>query len=232
MTNIIYLYDYFTIIISDSLNVGEHQHLAHQITVSLDNQLLALSIEGVGLEKSIVSISPLVKHEFKNIHCRNMRILIDDEASKRESLILNCEQFESEFKKLNFENKDEITALLKVIGFFRDQNIDLRIKSVVSLIKEELHLDTLRISELAKQVNLSESRLLHLFKDEMGVPFRKYVLWQKVKRASALFESGKNLTTIAHEAGFSDSAHLSNFFKSTFGISPSSILSHSRFIQG
>jgi AraC-like DNA-binding protein len=42
--------------------------------------------------------------------------------------------------------------------------------------------------------------------------------------------SGASLTTAAHAAGFTDSSHLSNTFRRMFGLSPSDITRHVRWL--
>jgi AraC-like DNA-binding protein len=70
---------------------------------------------------------------------------------------------------------------------------------------------------------LSESRFSHLFVDQIGLPFRTYVLWRRLSSAVDRMASGASLTNAAHEAGFADSAHFSRTFLRMFGI-PASVL--------
>jgi AraC-like DNA-binding protein len=80
-------------------------------------------------------------------------------------------------------------------------------------------------------VFLSESRLLHLFKEQIGLPIRNYILWIRLKKVVELIANGESLTYAAHEAGFSDSAHLSKIFLKSIGINPSFLIKNSKFIQ-
>jgi AraC family transcriptional regulator len=76
------------------------------------------------------------------------------------------------------------------------------------------------LDALAERVHLSPSRFQHLFKEQVGVPVRRYVLWQKMRRALDLAIAGDSLTTAALSAGFSDSAHLSRTVRAIMGIAP------------
>uniref|UniRef100_A0AAU2JUL6 Helix-turn-helix transcriptional regulator n=1 Tax=Streptomyces sp. NBC_00049 TaxID=2903617 RepID=A0AAU2JUL6_9ACTN len=78
-----------------------------------------------------------------------------------------------------------------------------------------------RLTEAAAVAGLSESRLAHLFRAELGLPFRPYVLWLRLMRAAELASQGQSLTEAAHGAGFSDSAHFSRVCRRMFGIAPS-----------
>lgn len=70
---------------------------------------------------------------------------------------------------------------------------------------------------------LSASRLRHLFVEQTGLPFKTYLLWLRLTRAVESFAAGASLTQAAHQAGFSDSAHLSRTFRRMFGIPPASL---------
>lgn len=65
---------------------------------------------------------------------------------------------------------------------------------------------------------LSESRFSHLFVEEVGLPFRTYLLWRRMSRAVSFLSAGHRLTEAAHAAGFADSAHFSRTFLRMFGL--------------
>lgn len=77
--------------------------------------------------------------------------------------------------------------------------------------------------QAAAEAHISPSRLTHLFTGEVGIPFRRYGLWVRLRRAAEHVAGGTNLTRAAVAAGFSDSAHLSRAFKTNFGLSPSAL---------
>ena len=81
----------------------------------------------------------------------------------------------------------------------------------------------LRFAALARELEVSESRLGHLITEHVGVPFRPYVLWLRLQRAAAELAHGRTLTEAAHHAGFAYGAHLSRVFRRMFGIAPSEL---------
>lgn len=85
------------------------------------------------------------------------------------------------------------------------------------------------IEEIAKKVFLSPSRFAHLFSEEVGLPFRRYVLWRKLNRAMLMIGRGNTLSAAAHAGGFADSAHLTRTFYQMFGIPPSLMLGGGEF---
>jgi AraC-like DNA-binding protein len=80
-----------------------------------------------------------------------------------------------------------------------------------------------RCQDAALAADLSESHFMHWFSERSGLAFRAYVRWLRLQRAVRALSDGSNLTAAAHEAGFSDSAHLSRTVVATFGIRPASL---------
>jgi len=81
------------------------------------------------------------------------------------------------------------------------------------------------VSAAAARIGISPTRLTHVFSKEVGVPFRRFVLWTRIKRAVTAYQRGGDLTSAAYAAGFSDAAHFSRTFRAMFGLSPSLVLS-------
>ena len=84
--------------------------------------------------------------------------------------------------------------------------------------------DLTNLDGLLKSDGLSASRFLHLFSEQIGVPFRRFRIWNRLRAASSMTLRGTNLTEAAISAGFSDSAHFSRLHRETFGVTPSYIL--------
>lgn len=79
--------------------------------------------------------------------------------------------------------------------------------------------------DMAMTAGLSESRFLHLFRQETGSSLRRYRLWSRLIRAGEAIAAGHNLTTAAVEAGFASPSHLADRFRTTFGLSATQLLS-------
>lgn len=103
------------------------------------------------------------------------------------------------------------------------QTLDPRLQRLLQQLDGCLNDDCLkpdhwRAADVAAQLALSESRFLHLFRAQMGVAWRPYLLWRRLLCAVRRMSQGCSATDAAHQAGFSDSAHLSRTFRSTFGM--------------
>ena len=62
---------------------------------------------------------------------------------------------------------------------------------------------------MAATAGLSASRFQHVFSREVGVPFRRYRAWQRMRAAIRQIVAGCSFTAAAYAAGFADQAHIS-----------------------
>lgn len=95
--------------------------------------------------------------------------------------------------------------------------MDGRVAQVLDLVKRQFP-SAPPVSELAAAVGLSPGRLSHLWKAEVGIALRRYILWLRLRHVIGRITIGDSLTDAAHDAGFADSAHLSRTFSSMFGL--------------
>ncbi|MGN0386748.1 MAG: helix-turn-helix transcriptional regulator [Lachnospiraceae bacterium] len=80
------------------------------------------------------------------------------------------------------------------------------------------------VRKLADAVFLSESRLTHLFKEEVGISLKSYILIRKMERAYRFVSSGEKITHAAQKGGFASSAHLAYTCKTLTGVSITEVL--------
>jgi transcriptional regulator GlxA family with amidase domain len=114
-------------------------------------------------------------------------------------------------------------ALDDLLAFSKRQaarGIDPRVSAAVDYLRT--HSDELTsVTQLASCVRLSASQFQRLFTREVGVPFRRYRAWNRIRAAISQIAAGSNFTTAAHAAGFAGQAHFTNDFRRTFGAPPS-----------
>lgn len=79
------------------------------------------------------------------------------------------------------------------------------------------------LAAVAAAARLSTGRLSHLFTEEIGIPFRRYVLWRRLMRAGSEVQGGASFTSAAHAAGFADSPHMNHTFRKMFGLAPTDV---------
>jgi len=80
---------------------------------------------------------------------------------------------------------------------------------------------TLTGKELAASAGISLSRIVRLFREELGVSLVEYRNRLRVARIQALFDAGKcNLYEAAREAGFGSYAQFHRVFRASYGVAP------------
>ncbi len=101
-----------------------------------------------------------------------------------------------------------------------DRNLteDYRVVKLIREIRDYKYLDK-RIEEIADEYNISESRISHAFKENVGISLKGYLMLARLKYAYKLVMEGKSKTYAALEAGFSNPAHLAYTCKKEMGIS-------------
>lgn len=109
----------------------------------------------------------------------------------------------------------------------RDRLLDPRIDHVVKTIRNNPHiLPSARGA--ASEVNLSVSRLLHLFTVEVGLSFRRFRAWKQARSLLQNVQCRTTLTHLALDTGYPDSTHFSHSIRRVFGLCPRDILAGSR----
>src|SRR5688500_8379666 len=93
---------------------------------------------------------------------------------------------------------------------------DFRIKEAIRLIESNFDQD-FDFNRLAENLNLTASRLRHLFKQQIGISFRKYLRKVRIKKAKRLLETSfLNVKETAHQVGIRDSSHFVRDFEKEF----------------
>ncbi|RUO72168.1 AraC family transcriptional regulator [Pseudidiomarina sediminum] len=229
MMNTIQLHDFCTVAITERLHTDPHRHLAHQWTIALDGQPFEVEVAGVASQVAQVFIPSLTTHQFLTEQGHFLTVLMDSDAVLRSQQQLAAWVDTLARQPLTPELLEQLLAQL---GMF-NATFDPRVERTLASIREADALDDISAAQLAALTDLSESRFLHLFKAEVGVPLRKFIVWQKIRRAFRLLteQPQRKLTDVAVQAGFYDAAHFANYVRENFGLSPSDILQGSQFFQ-
>lgn len=100
------------------------------------------------------------------------------------------------------------------------ESMDHRVQIAIALMKEDLRRD-LPLSDLAKAVNLSLSRLHHLFKLETGMTPARYRHLLKMEKARELLETSLiSVKEIRISVGIYGRSHFEREFKKIHGLTP------------
>jgi transcriptional regulator GlxA family with amidase domain len=95
---------------------------------------------------------------------------------------------------------------------------DYRIRKVLESLEED---PATNVQELATLVNLSSSRLGHLFKLQMGVDLNHFLVNERLEKAAELLKQTElSIKQIAVRVGYRHSSSFDRGFQTKFGVPP------------
>ena len=98
--------------------------------------------------------------------------------------------------------------------------MDRRVQQIRRTLQQE-NASRLKVRDLAASVNLSVSRIQHLFKEQNDMTLGQYIKALRLRRAKQLLETSYlSVKQIVAELGRNDQSHFCRDFKKIYGISP------------
>ncbi|ARC84342.1 helix-turn-helix domain protein [Clostridium argentinense CDC 2741] len=238
--------------ITNKIDASLHIHNSIQITVSIEEKF-SVKIKNNIINESGIIINSNVSHELFGKDGWQIYFLINPESifgekikrmymKNKDFYIIPEDATEAirelvKEKHIAIDNKakynkfiSEIYSILSLENYTINHLLDERVDKVLKYIANN-NLTEISLESLSKSVFLSESRLSHLFKENIGISISSYILNYKVRKAFKLIFEGYSITTSALEAGFYSSSHLTNVCKEKLGMIPSAIRKNSRYLQ-
>ncbi len=106
------------------------------------------------------------------------------------------------------------------------------VHEIEMLLSERVE-DRLTLKSIAREVGFSAYHVCRLFRRVTGIKLHQYRLRLRVREAlTDVVESGRSLTEIALEAGFSSHSHFTDMFRHEFNATPSSVRTDNLTIRG
>jgi len=223
--------------------VPAHAHHAIQIVIALDGSVSICGSDGTWRETRGMVVRPDAEHSFDCNGAFGVMMFVDPESSEgawlstslREDITVvpetRLDAIAAELRAFA-EEPDESTDIAALVrrcihalkpGLAPTRRLDARVTTVLDAIRES---DDLRMSldQAADKACLSSTRFAHLFKEQVGLPFSRYMLWRKLTRAMVAVASEGTIAAAAHAADFADAAHLTRTFHQMFGMAPSALM--------
>lgn len=230
----------FVLFLGTGLHARAHRHLSASITLSLDRAFEVR--QGSNVRKArVMLVRPDTEHALDARAAQIINLQLDPETelyarlrdgALRDQRMVLLDAVEPRLLRTLHDASNAThwlgqslsAALLDHFGVPHATTCyDPRVAQALALLKESFP-DALASELVAKRVAASESRLMHLFREQVGVPLRRYMLWLRLRHLLFGVALGQTLTYAAHAAGFSDSAHFARVFGSMFGLPPSALL--------
>jgi AraC family transcriptional regulator len=223
--------------------VPEHSHHAIQIVISLDQPFAVCGHDENWREGRGIVIRPDAVHSFNCSGAFGAMLFVDPESSEgvwlrtlltQDITMVPDARLASSVAELRtfveqpFAGMEIGTLIRHCVHALSPgpppmHRLDPRVTTVLSRIRAS---DDLRVSlsAAAKMAFLSPSRFAHLFKQQVGLPFSRYMLWRKLTRAMVAIGSERTIADAAHAADFADAAHLTRTFYQMVGMAPSTLM--------
>ncbi len=228
-----------------------HAHHALQLIIGLNGPFL-LETPAKNFECRSALITPNEVHRFRGLGNQHVLLLLDAQSSMAQSVqsSMGNAPLMTEFDitvlqphiehLANYAGKPFDCASMKTISgemlsalwglSSGSMPLDPRIRAALEFMNCQPELKA-SLGLVAQTVGLSEGRLVHLFREQVGIPIRRYLLWMRLVRSIEILFDGSSLTTAAHNSGFADSAHFARTFRRMFGLTPSGLFKNSQFVQ-
>jgi AraC family transcriptional regulator len=229
--------------------VPAHAHHAIQIVIALDGCIAISGSDSEWRETRGIVVRPDAEHSFDCNGALGVMVFVDPESSegiwlstslRQDITVVPDSRLEPMVTELRTfaEQPDESADIVALIrrciqglrsGLAPIRKLDSRVTKVLDAIRGS---DDLRMSldQAADKACLSSTRFAHLFRDQVGLPFSRYMLWRKLTRAMVAVASEGTIAAAAHAADFADAAHLTRTFYQMVGMPPS-VLMRGDFIE-
>lgn len=222
----------------------QHQHSAAHIMLSLNGRMeVMVSDEAITCEGILIPSG--ISHT-ANSHGEQVLVFLFDSTTavsrQIESVKVIPESAVSAIRKafIEFESGEPsaarydafIQCVYSCVAINDSGTVisDERIKRALTFIKSKLH-SSITCSDAAQHVFLSEGRFSHLFRDQVGMTFAAYLIYQRIIKAYTDIINGCSVTAAAMNAGFSSSAHFAEVNKRIFGLPATGIKKNLKFYK-
>jgi AraC-like DNA-binding protein len=244
-----YLWEGGFLAVGRGSEVPEHAHHAIQMCIALEGEIAVRTGGEPWREGRGVVVRADVEHSFDGRDALGAMLFVDPESAEGawlqttltapitllpDARVQACIEALRTFHERPLEAMDVGDLIRHCVraacaGAPPMRQLDPRIAKVLDAIRGA---DDLRMSleSAAARVHLSPGRFAHLFAAELGLPFRRYMLWRKLTRAMLAIGREPTLAAAAHSADFSDAAHLTRTFSQMFGLAPSVMMRGEFFV--
>lgn len=234
-------------ILTNQLDAQIHKHWMQQVFIGIEDKV-ELTVKEKSIRGRCIVVEKNIPHAFSAKQL-TLSLLIDPASAFASFLstslseegywICDTDEMEDlapEFTNLKQPNsitsyRECIKKLDTCLGFSTKNFIrDERILSFLYQL-EHCNCDDHTVQKFAKEAALSPSRFSHLFKEEIGLPLKSYLLLHQMQCAFQLLSDGRSVSAAAMQAGFDSPSHFAGTVKRMMGLSASFALKNSEFLK-
>ena len=204
-------------------DAAAHRHFAAQAVLS-GEPLTVHDAEGRSVSADCVLIDPLAPHRLVASPSAELIFLEPSRyaAAELEAKLRQIRQTRS-LAVLRGAPGEEFWARWLSSPTPAPRPLDPRLQAAMLVLEEDLSEGPTPLKRAAAVAGLSPERFRHLFAEEVGLPYRRFLLWRRLRLAAEHLLAGRDATVAAHAAGFADAAHLARTLRATFGVTASQL---------
>lgn len=219
----------------DNFETALHSHPTMEIILAEKGTFTLWSENAEYQSLKFAVIEANQKHKLSSAGCA-LKVIMTEHHKKfvKDLLALNGINVNNGFYVQTSQgNEENITQ--EMVRSIKDREFlteyDERILATINFFNNNDLEYSLMMKTLQGVTNLSESRLSHLFKTNLGISLKRYLVWTKLKSTiKQHLNNQDDLFTSLIKSGFYDHPHFSRNFKAMLGVHPTKAY-NSRILQ-
>ncbi len=198
--------------------------IIHTSPTRTGSVLLVLGNSAEDTEERAYAFAASLVRELERVECGNIRAGIGE-------IVDNPEEIIKSFKSARHirhiltdrsEGKPMILGTREMGDVSGDANVPGVISEARLYMSEHFTDPNLMLQDVAKAVNMSNSRFSTVFSQQTGQTFTEYLIYLRLTKAKEMLRStGTKSSQIARECGYNDAHYFSYIFKKNTGMTPS-----------
>lgn len=198
--------------------------IVHTSASRTGTRLLVLGDTPSDTEERAYAFTSSLVSELDRIGCRQIKAGIGEIVEKPGDIVHSFKTARH-IRHLLAERTDE-TPLILGIREMGESAGDTRSPSVINEAKvymaQHFNDPNLMLQDVAKAVNMSNSRFSTVFSQQSGQTFTEYLIYLRISKAKEMLRTtDMRSSQIAHETGYNDAHYFSYIFKKNVGMTPS-----------
>ena len=188
------------------------------------SRFLVLGDTVADAEERAYGFATSLARELERSHCSQIRIGIGEIVQDAEQ-ILHSFKTARHIRHLLAERKEEKAIILGVreMGEVSEEpGTPAVINEAKLYMAQHFQNPNLMLQDVARAVNMSNSRFSTVFSQQAGQTFTEYLVYLRLNKAKELLRTtGGKSSQIAREVGYNDAHYFSYIFKKNVGMTPS-----------
>ncbi len=198
--------------------------IVHASSTRTGSALLVLGDTAEDAEERAYAFASSLVVELERIGCSDIRVGIGEMVDTPEE-ILKSFKAARHIRHILVERTDEKSMILgtREMGEISDDSNTPGVISEAKVFMSSHFTDpNLMLQDVAKAVNMSNSRFSTVFSQQTGQTFTEYLIYLRLNKAKEMLKTTNiKSSQIARESGYNDSHYFSYIFKKNVGMTPS-----------